>query len=291
VDEWLLKCQALVQEKNPTHSLGIMEGNRWWRIVKERPDGRNVFGFVDATGDPARDEHLGDIRRADGWKRPAKLKTHLGNIFDEHGGMKCVTVGGPRPAKKGDMQRTLPEPATACSDERKSNLAWSLVDDYDDELPRVEIDSDGDLTSWEEARDVLIDALMGVVADAESRLEDAQDWEQEASEALASIEGMDQKAFLAAYGPELHAEDQPARGLCEARNPQTDAEEATTGESLPSDGRMPAEVTGQGTRTFRARWCGHVEIEAQSKEEAFDIHADMAAEDILKQLIFNGIEE
>jgi hypothetical protein len=90
----------------------------------------------------------------------------------------------------------------------RNGVAWSLVDDYDDDLPTLKIDQDGDLKSWDEARDALIDALMGVVSDAESRLEDAQDWEQEAKEGLATVEGMDEQAFLAAYGPEPHQADQ-----------------------------------------------------------------------------------
>jgi hypothetical protein len=57
------------------------------------------------------------------------------------------------------------------------------------------------------------------------------------------------------------------------------------------DNTTPENLEGKETRTFRARWCGHCEIEARTKEEAFDIHAHMAAEDILKQPIFNGIEE
>jgi hypothetical protein len=57
------------------------------------------------------------------------------------------------------------------------------------------------------------------------------------------------------------------------------------------DATTPEDVEAKEIRTFRAVWCGYVEIEAQSKEQAFDIHANMAAEDILKQLIFNGIEE
>ena len=52
-----------------------------------------------------------------------------------------------------------------------------------------------------------------------------------------------------------------------------------------------ADLPGKETRTFRAAWYGHVEVEARTKEEALNIHADMAAENILKQLIFNGIEE
>ena len=53
----------------------------------------------------------------------------------------------------------------------------------------------------------------------------------------------------------------------------------------------PEDLEGRTTRTLRGVWCGHVEIEARSRDEALDIHADMAAEDILNQLIFNGIEE
>ena len=89
----------------------------------------------------------------------------------------------------------------------RNGVAWSLVDDYDDDLPTLEIDQEGDLKSWDEARDALIDALMGVVAEAESRLEDAQDWEQEAKEGLAMVEGLDEQGFLAAYGPEPHPAD------------------------------------------------------------------------------------
>jgi hypothetical protein len=70
---------------------------------------RTVFGFIDAKGDSTKDEHVGDVRRANGWKRPAKLKTHLGNIFDEHGGMAYVTADGPRPMKKGDQQTKMTE--------------------------------------------------------------------------------------------------------------------------------------------------------------------------------------
>ncbi len=90
----------------------------------------------------------------------------------------------------------------------RNDVAWSLVDDYDDELPTLEIDPDGALRSWAEAHDALVDALMGVVAEAETRLEDAQDWEQEAKEGLAMVEDMDEQGFLAAYGPEPHQTDQ-----------------------------------------------------------------------------------
>ncbi len=57
------------------------------------------------------------------------------------------------------------------------------------------------------------------------------------------------------------------------------------------DATTPEDLEAKETRTFRAVWCGHVAIEAQSKEEALDIHADMTAEKILKQLIFSCMEE
>lgn len=62
-------------------------------------------------------------------------------------------------------------------------------------------------------------------------------------------------------------------------------------EETDADETTPEAPEGHETRTFRAVWCGHVEIEARNKEEAADIHADMTAEAILKQLIVDGIEE
>ena len=170
------------------------------------------------------------------------------------------------------------------SENAMKGMAWSLVDGSDDELPTLEIDPDGDLTSWEEAMDALIDALMGVVSEAESRREDAQDWEQEASEELARIEGMDEKAFMAAYGPEPNTADQRPEENCEAQVvPRKSAIEAQDTTSAQPEGRRDT--------TFRAQWCGHVEIEARSREEALGIHEKMNAEEILGQLIFDGIEE
>jgi len=67
-------------------------------------------------------------------------------------------------------------------------------------------------------------------------------------------------------------------------------EQELSGES-GDDGTTPAQPEGRETRTFRARWCGHVEIEAGTKDEALDIHGRMNAKDILDQLIFDGIEE
>ena len=49
---------------------------------------------------------------------------------------------------------------------------------------------------------------MGVAEDAEARLEDSQDWEQQAKEGLARIAGMDENVFPAEYGPDPHQPDQ-----------------------------------------------------------------------------------
>lgn len=136
----------------------------------------------------------------------------------------------------------------------RDGVAWSLIDDYDDELPTLEIDPDGDLTSWGEARDALIDALMGVVSDAESRLEEAQDWEQEANEELSRVEGMDQKAFLATYGPEEE--------VISAKS-EADTGRITTAESLPGDDDLIKELMDMGSDTLASGYMARTDALAE----------------------------
>jgi hypothetical protein len=139
----------------------------------------------------------------------------------------------------------------------RNGVAWSLVDDYDDDLPTLEIDQEGDLKSWDEARDALIDALMGVVAEAESRLEDAQDWEQEAKEGLAMVEGLDEQGFLAAYGPEPQRADQSsavARSKADAKGTAKEASGYEADELIRElialdSGTVPLSNTVVGTTT------------------------------------------
>jgi hypothetical protein len=69
----------------------------------------------------------------------------------------------------------------------QEGVAWSLIDGYDSDMPTLEIDPNGNLTSWAEAKDALVDALSVVVDDAECRREEAQDWKQEAMEELAIV--------------------------------------------------------------------------------------------------------
>lgn len=55
--------------------------------------------------------------------------------------------------------------------------------------------------------------------------------------------------------------------------------------------RQGQHLDGNEKRSFRAQWCGHVEIEARTREEALDIHAAMTTKEILDQLVFDGIKE
>lgn len=60
-------------------------GRKYAKIVTVKDGGStSVMGFIDLSN--------GDILKAADWYGPA---THVrGNIFDEHGGMKAVTVNG-----------------------------------------------------------------------------------------------------------------------------------------------------------------------------------------------------
>lgn len=174
------------------------------------------------------------------------------------------------------------------NNEHKSGAVWSLVDDYDEyELPTLKIDPNGDLTSWKEAREALIDALMDVVAYAESRLEEVQDWEQDAHEELARIESMNEKGFMAAYGP--------ADGRFQ-RIADAIARDAGVQVSYHPHGRygwalfaergvyFPTPITQRSLHAF-ARECGHVACHHPNTELSYreEYEAEKWAHDALRR--------
>jgi hypothetical protein len=93
IPAWIAACQKFVDARKfaNDHKLEIdPNGKRYIRIieVRQEPDGRtgrNVFAFIDTTN--------GDVRRADGWKRPADKAR--GNLFDASNGLSRVNGSGP----------------------------------------------------------------------------------------------------------------------------------------------------------------------------------------------------
>jgi hypothetical protein len=79
--------------------------------------------------------------------------------------------------------------------------------------------------------------------------------------------------------------------VCEPEGVPGNSQADISEEPVPSDETRPQDLDGNEKRSFRAQWCGHVEIEARTKEEALDIHTKMAAQEILDQLVFDGIKE